>query len=140
MAELSKQKAKTWKAFSALIRTRDCLEWMKSNPEVNELMGACVTCGRVYPYKTLQAGHFIPGRKNSILFNEESTFGQCYGCNCGRNGNVINYYPFMLKRYGQEKIDELIALNKTEVKFTIEELEEKEKDYIRRTADLLDNI
>jgi len=140
MAELSKQKAKTWKAFSAFIRTRDCLEWMKSNPEVNELMGACVTCGRVYPYKSLQAGHFCPSRRNSILFDEENCHIQDYGCNCGRNGNVIRYYPFMLKKYGQKTIDRIMALHDTERKFDVDELKTMEKDYIRRTEDLLGSM
>lgn len=131
MAELSKQKAKTWKAFSAYIRTRDCMEYQKSHPELNEPMAPCVTCGRVYPYKQLQAGHFIPGRKNSILFVMDNCHAQCYGCNCGRNGNVINYYPFMLRKYGQERIDELMKLNNTEVKFTVGELKDMELGFKR---------
>lgn len=139
MAELSKQKAKTWKAFSTLIRTRDCVEYGRLHPEFNELMAPCVTCGRVYPYKSLQAGHFCPGRKNSILFLEYNCHAQCYGCNCGRNGNVINYYPFMLNRYGQETIDELMLLNNTELKFTVEDLKRMELDFLKRSKEIIND-
>lgn len=65
-------KKKAWDAFSRYIRTRDCL---KSTGDRNR--GACVTCGRVFDFKKLQAGHFIPGRVNSILFDEQCVHAQC---------------------------------------------------------------
>ena len=61
-----KQKKKTWDAFSKYIRTRDCIEYLKSHPEINELKCPCVTCNRVYEFKKLQADLF-PLFQNLLL-------------------------------------------------------------------------
>lgn len=136
MAELKKQKKKTWKAFSAYIRTRDCLAYMKEHPELNELMGECITCKRVYEYKKLQAGHFVSGRTNAVLFDERGVHAQCYGCNVGKSGEAIKYYPIMLERYGQSVVDELINQRNQSVKFTVENLKELELLYKNKLNDL----
>lgn len=96
-------KAKAWKAFSAYIRRKN----------LNHAgLGMCVTCEKWFEFKSLQAGHFIDGRNNSILFEEDGVHPQCYACNCMRHGNKVLYYKFMLKKYGQELIDKLINLSK----------------------------
>jgi len=59
----------------------------------------------------MQAGHFIGGRNNSILYDERGVHAQCYGCNVGKKGNIVKYYKFMLKEYGQEVIDDLEHLS-----------------------------
>lgn len=69
---LKKVKAKAWTAFSLYIRTRDCL---KATGTPN--LGICVTCGKQCDIKQLQAGHFIGGRTNSVLFVEDNCFAQC---------------------------------------------------------------
>jgi hypothetical protein len=72
---LTQVKKKCWKEFSAYIRLRDCLETTGKTTE-----GLCYTCGRVYPNGKvggLQAGHFIPGRHNSILFDFDMVKSQC---------------------------------------------------------------
>ena len=139
MAEspLKKQKKKTWKEFSIYIRTRDCMAYMKNHKELNELQCECITCKRVYGFKKLQAGHFVPGRTNSILFDERGVHAQCYGCNVGRSGDAITYYPVMVERYGQEIVDELIQKKNQTVKFTIDELKDLELRYIQMTKKLL---
>ena len=93
----SKVKAKAWKYFSLYIRLRGAKGGMNT----------CVTCGRVKNYKDLQAGHFLPGRHNSILFDERNCWPQCYVCNVVLGGNGPRYYQFMLKKFGQKVIDEL---------------------------------
>lgn len=95
-------KKRAWKEFSIFIRTRGA----------NEAgMNKCVTCGVVAHWKTLQAGHFIRGRLNNNLFNETACWAQCYSCNVGKQGNVVIFYKFMLKEYGQDWIDHLIWRN-----------------------------
>lgn len=102
----SRQKAKdkAWKAFSRYIRARDCIRFTGDIEE-----GVCVTCKVRRPFKELQAGHFISGRGNAVLFDEEVVFCQCYGCNMGRGGAYIEYFVFMEQEYGREKIDEFRA-------------------------------
>lgn len=121
---LSKAKKRAWSAFSLWVRQRG----KKGN------LNTCVTCGRLYPINgrgVLQAGHFIPGRHNAILFDERGVWPQCYGCNVGQKGNPIKYYKFMLKKYGQETIDELDRLSNTTVKYSIQDYLDIEERYLK---------
>jgi hypothetical protein len=115
---LSKAKEKAWKAFSEYIRTKECIETTGS-----PFSGICVTCGRETDYRELQAGHFLSSRCNSILFEESGVHIQDKHCNLFKHGNIENYYPYMLKRYGQKEIDRLKKLKGTTRKYTIDELD-----------------
>ena len=95
-------KAKCWDLFSDVIRMRDCLQTMH-RPD----WGMCCTCGVIKHITDLQAGHFIPGRHNLILFDLRGCHAQCYRCNIPLKGNPRKYHKFMLEKYGQEVIDEL---------------------------------
>ena len=111
-------KKRAWAAFSIYIRTRD------SDANGN---GNCFTCGKIYPIKELQAGHWIPGRHLSILFDERGVHAQCYHCNIGLKGNPIEYYDQMLKKYGKKVCEELKALDKLVVKYKVTDLLELEQ-------------
>ena len=126
---MSKRKTKNvswWKKkvdaeFSKYIRIRDAL---KTTGTIDKCV--CCSCSRIYPsfgLGCLQAGHFIPGRGNSIRYEETCVHGQCYNCNLRLKGNWPGYYEFMLKQYGQEEIDKLLALKHKIRKFNVGELE-----------------
>lgn len=123
---LSKAKKKAWDAFSLWTRLRD------AKGEHN----TCITCERTFHYKKLYAGHFIPGRHNAILFDERGVHPQCYYCNMIMGSNPIKYYKYMLKRYGQEVIDELDKLSSTTVIYTVSDYLELEKYYKDLTLSL----
>ena len=89
----------------------------------------CVTCGCSKPWKEIQAGHFVGGRTNGILFDERGIFPQCYACNVCRQGMGPEYTVFMLERYGQGLVDELIQKRRQAVKFTATELKEMIEGY-----------
>lgn len=132
---LGKAKTKAWKAFSIYIRTRDAFKTTGLADKAN-----CVTCGRLYPISMvggLQAGHFIQGRHTSVLFDERNCHAQCYGCNVMKKGNIVNYYEFMLKEYGQKVIDELKELDKKVIKMKPYMYLEIEKEYQDKLANLL---
>jgi hypothetical protein len=96
-------KKKAWREFSV---------WVRANDATRDLgLERCVTCGTVKHWKELHAGHFIRGRLNANLFDERGCHPQCYGCNVGKQGEVVVYYKWMLARYGQEVIDDLLAQN-----------------------------
>lgn len=95
-------KKRAWKEFSIFIRTEGA---------DSEGFNCCVTCGVRKHWKELQAGHFIRGRLNANLFAEQGCWPQCYSCNVGAQGNVVFYYKWMLSRFGQGVIDDLIAQN-----------------------------
>lgn len=120
-----------WNIFSRYIRLRDS-DWRGYS--------SCCTCGLTKQWKEMQAGHFIPGRHNSILFDERNVHAQCYGCNIRKQGNTVKYFRFMQEKYGDEIIEELEKLDLQEKSFTEIELKEmidkyklKLKEYEDRT-------
>lgn len=68
----SKAKANAWREFSRFIRTRDAIA---TTGDTDTLI--CCTCGKLIPFKQAQAGHFIAGRTNALLFDEDIVHGQC---------------------------------------------------------------
>ena len=103
-----------WVEFSKFIRTRGADD---------RGFNHCVTCGVIKHWKELQAGHFIRGRLNANLFSERGVHPQCYSCNIGKQGDVVIYYGWMLRKYGQSVIDILIAQNSVTHKWKAGELE-----------------
>jgi len=94
----------------------------------------CITCGVKRHYKDMmQAGHWLAGRGNAVLFEDDGIHAQCFRCNYYGGGKEVNvsqnYHQFMLDRYGQERMDELIVLKNTAKKFTLEELQDIEDEY-----------
>lgn len=114
----AKAKLRAWNAFSAYIRARD---------------GLCVTCKSG---TAAQAGHFIDGRHNAVLFSERGVHGQCYHCNIGLKGNKLEYWLFMEKRYGRKVIDQLMHESKQIVIYKIPDFEEIEAKYKKKLAKL----
>jgi len=113
-------KAAAWREFSLYIRKRDSIRTTGREGEAR-----CVTCGKVYASSgqgCLQAGHFIPGRHLSILFDERNCHAQCYNCNIRLKGNWPEYYAYMLARYGSRVIEELMAKNRQTVSMMPHEL------------------
>jgi len=121
---LSKAKKECWVEFSKYIRTRDCL---KTTGSPN--YGVCVSCGKEFPFKKLQAGHFIPGRHNGNLFSEKYVNAQCWQCNApaflgGKNGNALAYRRAMIRMYGEGAEQEAEAEANREVQYKVFQLEE----------------
>lgn len=114
----AKAKEKAWNAFSLFIRTRD---------------PSCVTCGG----ESQQAGHFIDGRHNAVLFSEQGVHGQCYHCNVGLKGNKLEYWLFMERTYGREVIDQLMAESKMTIQYKTFQFLEIADKYKTLTAELL---
>lgn len=110
--------------FSRYIRLRDTDRYMKANPRQNELGCACISCGKFYPIKLLQAGHFITTQKTFIKYDEANVNAQCYNCNYNLKGNWSGYYQGMLAKYGQATIDRLLEEKSLTKTFNTTELEE----------------
>jgi len=135
----AKAKAKAWTAFSKYIRTRDCIRFGNSLTD-----GMCVTCKRQYPFKKLQAGHFIQGRGNSVLLDERLVYSQCLGCNgnppMGKGGNYVEYFIFMEQEVGREKIDEFRLLKFQTKIYKQYQWEEAEQEFKNKTKELEDRF
>ena len=136
----AKAKDKAWKAFSTFIRTRDCIRFT-GDPE----WGMCVTCKTPKSYKELQAGHFVGGRGNAVLFREDIVYSQCKYCNnkppMGLGGNYAAYTLFMEDEgYSREQIEDFLRLrHDTSVVYKIHNFIELEQLYKEKANNLLQN-
>ena len=124
-------KKKAWSEFSRYIRTRDCLQSTGSLE-----FGTCYTCGKRYEFKQLQAGHFIPGRGNSVLFDDRGVHAQCLQCNCYDHGRWVEYEAHMLKDYGVKIVNELKANKHMIYKYQPSELLELIEVFKTKTREL----
>lgn len=71
----------------------------------------CCSCGEVGRWDEGDGGHFIPVKNHlSTAFDERNIHYQCKGCNhkLWGTGRWVEYTKFMVDRYGQEVVDELI--------------------------------
>lgn len=84
----------------------------------------CVSCGVVKPWKEMQAGHYVSRGEKNTRFDEENVHVQCAGCNIFRKGNYPKYTEFMLKKYGADKLQEIIKRGDTIKQFKPPELKE----------------
>uniref|UniRef100_A0A6M3JKI0 Putative lambda recombination protein n=1 Tax=viral metagenome TaxID=1070528 RepID=A0A6M3JKI0_9ZZZZ len=128
---LSGLKKKVWVAFSEWIRTRDCLRTTGCKD-----WGLCITCGKRYHIKLLQAGHFISGRHNANLFSEMGVHAQCYNCNINLRGNTLEYRRKIIELYDEGADLELEAEARQIKKFTIPELEALLIEYKNKIKEL----
>lgn len=128
---ISKLKKDVWDIFSKYIRARDCLRTTGCAS-----FGLCITCGKRYHFKLLQAGHFVAGRHNNNLFSEEGTHAQCYNCNINLKGNTLEYRRQIIKLYGEGADERLEAEARKIRKFTRFDLESIKQLYQEKIKEL----
>lgn len=133
--ELGKWKKKAWKYFSIYIRTRDCIKTTGS-PDY----GICVTCEKRFHFKELQAGHYVSGRNNAVLFDEDLVHAQCMRCNIWLEGNKTKYALFMFKRFTPRQMEKFEALRNKTVRRSMFDYGLMVDDYKKRTKELLDAL
>jgi hypothetical protein len=91
---LGKLKKQAWALLSQIVRRND---------SHGDETGMCYTCGAMDLWKRLQAGHAIPGRTGSVLFDEDIIRPQCYRCNVALRGN----YPVFTTKLIRERAEEM---------------------------------
>lgn len=108
-------KKSTWRWCAKYIKLRDALEDFPVTKDIDVVR--CRTCGKwlVRNSKNAQASHYISrgtGGWSGVYFDERNIHICCYQCNCCKQGAAQEYGDFMLKKYGQEVIDQLRFLHK----------------------------
>tara|TARA_B110000483_G_scaffold95291_1_gene117135 strand:- start:1151 stop:1546 length:396 start_codon:yes stop_codon:yes gene_type:complete len=93
---------------------------------------SCVTCGRDYHFKSIQAGHFMSRKHYSTRWDENNVYPQCFGCNVMQQGKQFEFSIFLGKRTSNK----LLQLSKQTVKFTDLDLQEKISYYNKLVNDL----
>lgn len=120
-------KKKAWKVFSEFVRRKDADEGGTNY---------CFTCGAPKFWKELHAGHFIGGRTNAVLFNEEIVKPQCLMCNVFLGGNYGRYTLKMIDLHGRERVEEFMALKHQTKKYTRADIEELIDSYKAKVEEL----
>lgn len=95
---------------------------------------ACISCGTTKS-DIWDAGHFYKAELYSgLIFSEGNVHKQCRKCNTYLSGNDGEYRKGILKRYGQDFLNELdkAAIEKRNHKYTREELIEIKKHYTQK--------
>jgi hypothetical protein len=96
---------RAWAEFSRYVRLRDALATTQTTTCCR-----CITCGSLHPIEgkgAIQAGHFLPLRRDAYLFDERGVFGQCAACNIRHNGMWPAYYRALVSKFGEGVIDEM---------------------------------
>lgn len=127
-SEHKKMKSKAWKMFALYILLRDCNA---------QGICECCTCGEKHPFwdAKMQAGHFVSGRTNSVLFNEKIVHRQCMACNGygglgGGRGEQARYFLFMKKKgYTDSDLEDMLNLTNKTKQFKTYDLEEIIRQY-----------
>ena len=99
----------------------------------------CITCGKLFPYKEICNGHYIPRQYMSTRYNEINCNPQCTSCCTFFEGKHFIYRQRLVEMYGEEKIErmELWAdMTKTE---TADTLREKIEYYRKLTVSVKEN-
>ena len=92
--------AKLDRIFSEYIRLRD---------SDKKGYGKCITCGKIIYWKDGDAGHAINRAHMSTRFDEMNVHLQCRHCNRFREGEIVEYSMALVKKYGQARVDVLLA-------------------------------
>jgi hypothetical protein len=101
--KLSTVKKKAWAAFSEYVRTRDCLRTTGCAS-----FGLCITCGKRNHFKLLQAGHFIAGRHNAVLFSEKGVH-EYLEYEATRTVKLSIQDCKLIEKYYKQKTEELLT-------------------------------
>lgn len=120
---------KSKKPKSKLIKELDVLfsQFIRLSNSIDGFC-TCVTCGRVYEWKKIQAGHFMSRQHYSVRWDERNVKPQCFGCNVMQQGRQFEFSKYL----GEELSNELYLLSKQTRKFTEVELEEMIQEYKNR--------
>lgn len=131
-------KATAWKYFSKYIRIKECIETTGSRE-----YGKCCDCGLIKSFSNLDAGHCVPGRGDSILFIEDNVHIQCHSCNRSsktktrpHDGISPGYYLYMVERYGEKKVTELVQMKFMIGKLSTQDLVDIKNKYKDKVKEL----
>lgn len=86
------------KLFQLFIRLRDGRE---------DGTFQCISCGRILPFERSDCGYFINERHSATRYNEDNCHAQCRTCNFFKGGNTEEFRKALVRKYGEEKVQEL---------------------------------
>lgn len=89
----------------------------------------CISCGAVHHWTKIQNGHYESRANMATRWSESNCHPQCVACNVMQHGNMLAYRRAMVKKYGENKVNQIEAFAHTTKKWSEWELEEMIKYY-----------
>lgn len=111
---MTKTKPKARSSLKKKLHTRaQCLQLaqklckLKMLAEDGEIR--CISCGQLLKYgdSNCQGGHLISRQDRATETEPDNLWPQCYGCNVGKNGNIIAYRYNLVRKIGRERVERL---------------------------------
>ncbi len=119
--------ATLWKWFSAFIRLRDSYD---------NGMCKCATCSSVFPWKEMDAGHFISRRWKAVKYDERNVLAQCPSCNRFNNGEQFKMSIAVDERFGAGTAKMLNDIHRCKTKFDSMWFKVKSDEYREKVKSL----
>ncbi len=95
---IGKLKADLDKVFNKVIRLRD----------TEDGYGKCISCGQVFPFEELDAGHFFAKKGyDGLRYDEENVHAECRNCNRFNESHLIGYQDNLRIKIGEERLEAL---------------------------------
>lgn len=92
--------------------------------------------GAVLPFDHADCGHYIKRSNMATRFDEDNCHSQCITCNRFRQGNVENFRRNLVKKIGEDKVEELERKGRGIAKFSSGDIEELIKVYKEKVKEL----
>lgn len=67
----------------------------------------CISCGKILPMQTADAGHFFSRMHMSTRFDEDNVHAECRQCNRMTPGHLIGYMANLEKKIGTPRMEAL---------------------------------
>mgnify|MGYP001594226334 CR=1 FL=1 len=130
MSKITKKKPRK-KSLKTLRKTAwtACSQFVRQFYSDHRGHARCYTCGVVDDWKSLQAGHAIPGRSNAVLLDTDIIRVQCYVCNIHKRGAHHLFSTNLIKEHGLEWWENKLQQARQIVKFTREDYEKFAEEF-----------
>lgn len=98
--------------------------------------------GAILHYSKCDAGHFVPAERKSTCFEEMNVNAQEKVKNMQMHDPFVNhqYRLFMIKKYGEQAVEDLILRSHLVKIYSIVELEEMTKDYNKKIEEIKNKL
>ncbi len=70
----------------------------------------CISCSRILPFERSDCGYYINERYSATRYNEDNCHAQCRTCNFFKGGNPEEFRKALIRKFGEEKVEELERL------------------------------
>ena len=72
----------------------------------------CVSCGKTFPLRKIDAGHFIRRGCLPLRFDPTNVHPECIADNRMSPDHLVGYSNYIIKHYGSDKIGQLLKVKR----------------------------